>query len=371
MRLSESRRLAWPPVARRLRVADRRHDVPVLLEPSGRRPVQAFNELGVDAPELELEQIGEQVVIAKPRAPHIERGDERVGVLELLQDPLRSRSARQMVGQRAAHAIQQRGPQQQLAHRLGLALQHLRDQVVGHGPLAARELGHEPLGIGMPGKRDGGQPQARRPPLGALVEPGHATVGELDPGRLQQLPCLREREPEVRSADLDQLARQPQPVQPQARLLARAQHHPQGRRPSRQQHFQPLARLGGPQLVQVVDDEHRGLLERREVRQQPLDQRFALEARRRVDPLNRRHGGGERVDQREPEPLPVPLAALDEHPGGAQSRILDPGPDQHRLAAAGRRAYQHDGAGTGEAIQQPLARDKAAALRVMDRVRHR
>ena len=67
----------------------------------------------------------------------------------------------------------------------------------------------------------------------------------------------------------------------------------------------------------------------------------------------------------------IPLAALDGHPGRAQSRIFDPGPDQHRLAAACRRAHQHDGAGTGETLQQPLARDKAAALRVMDRVRHR
>ena len=76
---------------------------------------------GCGAPQLELQQVGEQVVIAKPGPRRTSSGgDERVGLLELLQDPLRPRAAGQPVGQRAAHPLQHRRPQQQLAApRLG------------------------------------------------------------------------------------------------------------------------------------------------------------------------------------------------------------------------------------------------------------
>ena len=88
---------------------------------------------------LELQQVGEQVVVAKPRAPDVERGHERVGVLELLQDapptpsaPVRSSASGPLT------RSSDRGAQQQIPHLGRLALQHLGQQVAGHGPLAAR-----------------------------------------------------------------------------------------------------------------------------------------------------------------------------------------------------------------------------------------
>ncbi len=56
--------------------------------------------------QLELQQIGEQVVVAEPRPPDVERGDERVRVLEALQDRLRARAAGQRVGERAADPLE-------------------------------------------------------------------------------------------------------------------------------------------------------------------------------------------------------------------------------------------------------------------------
>ena len=40
------------------------------------------------APQLKLQQIGEQLVVAEPGAPRVQRDDERACLLQLLQDPL-------------------------------------------------------------------------------------------------------------------------------------------------------------------------------------------------------------------------------------------------------------------------------------------
>jgi hypothetical protein len=44
-----------------------------------------------------------------------------------------------------------------------------------------------------------------------------------------------------------------------------------------------------------------------------LDQRLAAKPRRRLDPLHDVERSGERVDHRWPEPLRIPLTALNRH----------------------------------------------------------
>ena len=46
--------------------------------------------VGRGAAQLEPQQVGEQVVVAEPRSPRVERHDERVRRLEPLKDPLRA-----------------------------------------------------------------------------------------------------------------------------------------------------------------------------------------------------------------------------------------------------------------------------------------
>ena len=77
------------PVPGRLGVADRLDDVPVCLVPLARRTVQRLDgRRPGHASQLELQQVREQPVIPEPGTPHIQRGHEGVGVLELLEDPL-------------------------------------------------------------------------------------------------------------------------------------------------------------------------------------------------------------------------------------------------------------------------------------------
>ena len=50
--------------------------------------------LGRLAPQLQPQQVGEELVVAKPRAPDVDRDDERVGLLELLPAAARRRRGR-------------------------------------------------------------------------------------------------------------------------------------------------------------------------------------------------------------------------------------------------------------------------------------
>ena len=76
------------PVRCRLRVPDRLGRMPVLLVPASCHAVQRVDAGGVGAAQLEPQEVGEQMVVAKPGAVGVERGDERVCLLEVEQDPL-------------------------------------------------------------------------------------------------------------------------------------------------------------------------------------------------------------------------------------------------------------------------------------------
>ncbi len=203
------------PVPGRLGVADRLDQVPVSGVPPGSGGVQRGHVGRVAAPQLQLEQVGEQLVVAEPGPPRIGRDHERVRPLELLQDPLSARTPGQQVGQLAVHPVEHRGPQQQPAARLALAVEHLGHQVLRHRPLAAGELGREPVRIRVPGQRQRRQPQPRRPALRPLVQRPGRRIGQRYPGRLEQGPRLLRGEAQVGRADLGQLPFQPQPVQAQ------------------------------------------------------------------------------------------------------------------------------------------------------------
>jgi len=153
------------PVLRRLGMADRLHTEPVVREPAGRQLVQRGHLSRLGPAQLQLQQVGEQVMVTEPRPRHIQRHHKRVRLFQILQHPLPARASRQQIGQLPVDAFQHAGPQQKPPHLLRLPVKHLGQQVLGHRPLAAGELLGEPLRIRMPGQRQRRQPQPRRPPL--------------------------------------------------------------------------------------------------------------------------------------------------------------------------------------------------------------
>jgi hypothetical protein len=112
------------------------------------------------------------VVVAKPGTAGVERDDECVGVLEVEQDPFRSGCAGEEVGQLTIDPVQYRGTQQQALYLRRLPVEHLGQQILRDRPIAAGELGHEPVRPGVPGQGQRGQSQSGRPPLGSLVQGG-------------------------------------------------------------------------------------------------------------------------------------------------------------------------------------------------------
>ena len=135
------------PVAGGLGVTDRDDGVPMLGEPGSGDAVQVTDDIGLAAPKLEEQEIREERVVAEPRSSRVDRYDERVGVLQLEERALRAAGAGEAIGEGAADPLEDRGAEQEAPDLLGLALEDLGQQVVRHRPLAAGELGDEPLGI--------------------------------------------------------------------------------------------------------------------------------------------------------------------------------------------------------------------------------
>ena len=248
------------PVTGCLIVPDGLGHVSVHLVPGGRGAVQRGDRRRRRAPQLQAQQIGEQAVVAEPGPGAVECGDEGVLVLELLEDRLGSGAAGEGVGQRPADALEDRGSQEQVAHLRRLALEHLGEEVARHGALAARELRHEPCWVRVRAQRDRRQTHTGRPSLRAFLQRRNGGVRHADPARTEQAPRLVEREAQVGPAQLGQLARDPEAMQAEGRLLASREHDPQLRRHPREQQLQPGQRVVGAELVEIVDHQLERLL---------------------------------------------------------------------------------------------------------------
>jgi hypothetical protein len=171
------------PVTGGLVVADRFRHVTLGLVPRGRGAVKRRDRRGRDAPQLETQQVGEQVVVAKPGTGGVECRDEGVLGFQAQQHRLGPRAAGERVGQRAAHAREDRRPQEHVAHLRWLALEHFGEQVAGHGSLTARELGYEPFGVRVRAQRDRREAHAGRPALGPVLQRCDTGIGQGDPAR--------------------------------------------------------------------------------------------------------------------------------------------------------------------------------------------
>jgi hypothetical protein len=114
--------------------------------------------------------------------------------------------------------------------------------------------------------------------------------------------------------------------------------------------------------VHIVDDQPDPVPEPAEIGEQPLDGRPAVQIGSRGQRPDQLRSGG-RVPQcaehRQPEPLRVALLALHRDPRDPlrQARRGDPGPQQQRLPAAGRRGYLGHPPRRAEPLEKPGSRD--------------
>jgi hypothetical protein len=105
--------------------------------------VQCRDPAGLLLLQPDAEQVGEQVVVAPPAAHLIQRHQEQAGQLDHFQHRLAIGPAGDRIAQLPAEALQHRGLQQEPAHLLALALEHLPGQVVQDVAVAAAERRHK------------------------------------------------------------------------------------------------------------------------------------------------------------------------------------------------------------------------------------
>ena len=112
---------------------------PRLLVPDARPPMQLRNEVGLLVLQTREEYVGEQVMVAIPLALIVERHQEQISSLELLEHRLPIGLAGDSVGRGPAQPGQDRGSEEELSDRIGLALEDLLDKVVDDVAIVARE----------------------------------------------------------------------------------------------------------------------------------------------------------------------------------------------------------------------------------------
>ncbi len=294
------------------------------------------------------EQVGEQVVVAPPAAHLVQRQQEQAGPLDRLQHRLAIGAAGDGVAQLSRQPLQHRCLQQEPAHLVLLAVQHLPGQVVQDVTVAAAKRGHEPGHVGLTAHRQGGQLQAGHPPLRPGGQRRHGRAGQVSANRFaQQRRRLVCGEAQLSGPQLGQLPASPQPRQRQRRVAAAGQHEAQPRRQVlKQEHQGPVHHLGVDQVVVVEDHQHLvltglGVQLVDQGRHQPLEGRGRRGAEQRADLLaDPRPHPVQRGRGMPPEPCRVVVAGVQRQPGHRPPAAPSPVGQQRRLAGPGRGAHQ-------------------------------
>jgi hypothetical protein len=161
---------------------------PCLAVPGARPPVQDRRQRRLGHPQLVLEQLAEQVVVAVPGTLIVQRDQEEVGALQPVEDPGRVPALGDGVAQWRRQSLQdRRAPQERLdLGRLGM--QQLGPQIVDDVPARAGEGRHAGARIRVVLEGERRQLQPGGPALGALVQPD-----QVGPLQLHTSPVVEER----------------------------------------------------------------------------------------------------------------------------------------------------------------------------------
>ena len=102
------------------------------------RRCSSATSVGVLVEQVRAEDVGEQVVVAVPLPPVVERDDEEVGALERHQGRLAAVASRDGVAERPGESLEDRRPQQELADVRRLAGEDLLAEIVHDVAVVAR-----------------------------------------------------------------------------------------------------------------------------------------------------------------------------------------------------------------------------------------
>ncbi len=241
------------PVTDQERVPDRVGQHAISLIPSGRTLMQGDHPVRMLVPQSQPEHLGEQRVVAVP--PGADRLDQRVRAGQGGQNARGPVIAGQFDGSSGADMLQDAGAQQDFLDFRWLDVEHLVDQIAGHGAVFGHQFLDELVRVGMSAQGYRGQAQAGRPALGPPVQAFQRVGGQQAAVLVQQQSGLVEAEGQVASPDLGQLPGQPVTVQRQQRIHPRRDQQPQAGPRVPQHELKPLQCAGIGQQVQVIKDQ--------------------------------------------------------------------------------------------------------------------
>ena len=251
------------------RVADGSVRIARAVVPRGGPPVQDGQAAGLPPRELHLEEIREQRVVAVDLAPIVEGGDEHVRPFKRGQPLRRSGLFGQGVGKRPGDRVDDRRREHELEGLRFEGRQHLLREVVEDVTIGATERRDELLAIGGGPHRQVGEIQPCRPPVGSLVERGHAPGRQAEAeGRIHQGGRLLGRELEISRPEFGQLLGCPKPGDRQRRIGTRRDGNLDARRGELDQAHDRLVAFVGVDDVVVVEDEHHAGPGRLQLREQ-------------------------------------------------------------------------------------------------------
>ena len=156
-------------------VLDRVLDEPVRATPSRRAAAQLA---GCLAPELELQKLAEQMVVAIPLPAGVQRDQEHVRAREVRKHRSRVLAPEDRVAQLGREPPEHRGAHQEVPGLRRERGQNLVGQIFADLPSAARERPHSLVGVPKITKPQRRQIDARGPSLRALDEQLDALAGQ-------------------------------------------------------------------------------------------------------------------------------------------------------------------------------------------------
>ena len=241
------------------RVLDGAVDVAVLRVPEAGPAVQVGDGVRGQPLDAAEEHAPEEVVIAVPVAPRVERDHEDVAPFQRLEDPRAVLAAGDRVADGAGELLEHGGRDQELLDVGVLTGGDLVPEVLDEEAVVDRHAREDLGAVGPVAQRQPHQVQPCHPPFGARLHAGQLVSGERERvPAVEELGRLRVAEPQLLRPELGDLGLRPEPAEPQRRVgLARDDDVGVGRETSEEIAEVPVDRPLSDLVVVVEDDRQR------------------------------------------------------------------------------------------------------------------
>ena len=344
-------------------VPDRLLRLPVRGVPVAGAAVELELEPGLGVAKPAAQHLCEQRVVAVPDAVTVERDEEQVRPLQLVQLRGRAGLPEDRVAERSGEAVEHGRAREEPCEAGREARDHLVAEVVGDDPVVPGEALHRDDAAVSP-ERQRGEVQPRGPAFGPLGDQADLGRLELDPGAAEEDLRLVGGEREIGGAELEQAPSGAQLPERQGRLAAGGDRELRSGRQMPRQGDERVERLGRGEHVGVVEHQHErarpgsnGLAEAREhdaldggaLRRQGGEDRAA----ERLDPVERQRHVRQQRDR-------IVVAGVERDPGERALVRICPVSHQRRLAVPGGGGDVDDrvACGGAEPVDEAVARDE-------------